>query len=90
MEQSSWGRSINAVTARIEIDSTDPSFDSNSTVGRHTEVLHQTDSSQSVLGAPAPGISERSSTVSYSDLCRIISHLHLKCLITIDAVFYGV
>ncbi|XP_050988373.1 uncharacterized protein LOC127179118 [Labeo rohita] len=35
-----------------------PSFDSNSTVARHTEALCQTGfSHQSVLGAPAPGIS---------------------------------
>ncbi len=90
MEQSSRGRSIDSVPGEIEIDSMDPSIDSNSTVGRHTEVLHQTDSSQSVLDAPASGISERSSTVSYSDLCRIISHLHFKFLITIDAIFYDV
>ncbi len=37
------------------------------------EVLRQTDSSQS---APAPGISEESAVVSYSDLCRISIELY--------------
>ncbi len=40
------------------------------------EVLRQTDSSQSVLDAPAPGIPEESAAVSYSDLCRISIELY--------------
>ncbi len=94
IEQASRGRSINTVPVGMEKDSTVPSFDSNSTVGRHTQVLRQTDSShQSVLGAPAPGIPVGSAAVSYSDLCRIILHLHFKCLntlIMIDALVYYV